>query len=159
MTANIGQENLAALGRIAIASTGIEMIAEQMIWALLGVDEPAGRALTERAWPSWLAERLEKLALRTGLDAELAERVADFARGAKIVFQIRNDNLHGVWVSLEEGTVVRLRSVLVDGREGPEYETEFADASGGQLSAIAEGMEGFARLAHGLLERVRSAGS
>lgn len=159
MTTNIGQENLAALGRIALASTGIEMIAEQLIWELLGVEEPGGRALTEGARASWLAERLSRLTERTELDPELATEVVDFARGAKIMFQVRNENLHGVWISLEEGKAVRLRSVLVDGREGPEFRTDSAVASGDELSHIAEGMEGFAQRAHKVLERVRAATS
>jgi hypothetical protein len=159
MTSDIGEANLAALGRIAMASTGIQMIAEQMIWALLGVGEPAGRALTDRATASWLAERLERLAQRTELDPGLAEQVVDFARGARTAFQVRNDNLHGVWIALEQGEVVRLRSVLVDGREGPEFLADVAVASGNQLSNVADGMEGFAQLAHALLERVRAATS
>jgi len=95
MTANIGQENLAALGRIALASTGVEMIAEQLIWELLGMEEPAGRALTEGARPSWLAERLSRVAKRTELNPELAKEVADFASAAKVMFQVRNETSTG----------------------------------------------------------------
>src|SRR4051794_14592211 len=98
---DIGEETLAALGRIAIASTGVQMIAEQMIWMLLGVEEPAGRALTENARGSWLAECLDRLARRTNIDRALAEQVGEFARGAKTLFQVRNQNLHGFWVALE----------------------------------------------------------
>ena len=142
---------------MAIASTGIQSIVEQMIWALLTVEEPAGRAMTDRAGASWLADRLDRLARRTELDAELADEVVEFAAGAKTVFQVRNDNLHGVWVALEDGDVVRLRSVLVDGREGPDFQTNLAVAAEGQLASAADAMEEFARRAYELLERVRAA--
>ena len=157
MTSNLGQEDLAALGRIALASTGIEMVAEAMIWELLGVEEPVGRTMTERARPSWFADRLEQLAKRVELEGSLADDVTEFARGARTMFTVRNHNLHGIWVSLEEGKAVRLRSVLVDGREGPEFQAEVAVAGTGQLAKVAEVMEVFARAGHQLLESVRAA--
>jgi len=153
----LGQADLAALGRIALASTRIEMLAEQMIWELLGVDEAAGRAVTEGQRPSWLVDRLKRLARRTALDPELANTVVEFARAAKTMFEVRNDNLHNVWISLEEGKAVRIRSVLVDGREGPDFQVDVAVAGAGQLSGLADVMEGFADAGHPLLERLQAA--
>ncbi len=86
------------------------------------------------------------------LAPELATEIVHFARGAKIMFQVRDENLHGVWIPLEEGKAVRLRSVLVDGREGPQFRTDIAVASGDELWQIAEAMEVFAQGAHELLE-------
>ena len=50
----LSKDNLAAVGRIALAATSIEMLVESMIWTLLEVDEAPGRAVTEDARPSWL---------------------------------------------------------------------------------------------------------
>jgi hypothetical protein len=61
-TRGLGQTDLAALGRIALISTRIQMVIELMIWELLGVEETAGRAITDRASPSWLVDRLKRLA-------------------------------------------------------------------------------------------------
>jgi hypothetical protein len=150
----LSQADLAALGRIALISTGIQMVVEMMIWELLGVEEAAGRALTDKATPSWLVDRLKRLARRTNLEPSLASQILDFAQASKTMFEVRNDNLHNVWVSLEEGKVVRLRSVLVDGAEGPEFQAEVAVAGVGQLAAQADIMERFAQAGFELLERL-----
>lgn len=152
----LGQDDLAALGRIALISTGIQMVVEMMIWELLGVEEAAGRTLTDKATPSWLVDRLKRLAKRTNLEPSLASEVVEFARAAKTMFDVRNDNLHNVWISLEEGTAVRLRSVLVDGAEGPEFKGDIAVAGAGQLAAQADIMDSFARAGYELLERLQA---
>jgi hypothetical protein len=132
------------------------MIAEQIIWAILGVEEPVGRTITEKMRAGWLVERLSLLASRSGLNSELVQEVQEFAKAAKTVLEVRNANIHGFWVALEGGGVVRLRSVLIDGSEGPEFQVDIADASGGQLSRAAKIMEDFAKQAHSLLERVKA---
>jgi len=156
MDYGLGQEDLAALGRIALISTGIEMVVEAMIWELLGVEEAPGRAVTERARPFWLTERLERLAKRTDLEPTLASDVIEFARVSKTMFKVRNDNLHSVWVSLETGKAIRLRSVLADGHEGPQFTADIAVAGAGQLAAQADIMETFARAGYELLERLQA---
>lgn len=50
---------------------------------------------------------------------------------------------------------MRLRSVLVDGREGPEFAVDVANASGAKLQQVAGAMEVFADAGHGLLQRLR----
>jgi hypothetical protein len=157
MAGELTQEDLAALGRMALASTGIQLAVESMIWELLGVDEPAGRAVTENASPAWLVGRLKLLAKRSGLDPELAQEVAKYADDAKRMFDFRNDNLHNVWTALEEGTAIRLRSVLIDGKEGPVFATDYAVAHEGLLPLLAGGMEWFVRHGLELLDRLRGA--
>ena len=132
------------------------MIIELMIWELLGVEEVAGRTITDKTTPSWLVDRLKRLAKRSNLEPSLASEIVEFAQASKTMFNVRNDNLHNVWVSLEEGKVVRLRSVLVDGTEGPEFNAEVAVAGVGQLATQADIMETFAQAGYQLLERLHS---
>lgn len=153
----LSQEDLAALGRIVLISTRIQMTVEQVVWVLLGVDELAGRTLTDQTPASRLAEQLERLAGRSGLELRQAEEIKEFARGARTMFKVRNENLHGVWVSLEEGKVVRLRSVLVDGKEGPQFEAEVAVAGTGKLGEVADVMEDFSLAGHTMLRRLEDA--
>jgi hypothetical protein len=109
-----GPENLAALGRIALSSTALETITESLILTLLGVEEAAGRALTEGSRPRWLVERLDRLAKRAPLDPAIVFRISDFTKGAALIFETRNANLHAFWAAIEEGGSVRLKSIVVD---------------------------------------------
>jgi hypothetical protein len=99
----------------------------------------------------------------SNLESSIASEIVEFAQASKTMFDVRNDNLHNVWVSLEQGKVVRLRSVLVDGAEatvddsgtGPSRGLRRGwerDASGAGRSVAVEVIE--FRIGHGDMVRL-----
>jgi hypothetical protein len=153
-----GTEDLAALGRIALASTGVQAIVEAMIHELLGVKDVVGRVFTERVGAWRLTEWLKQLAARAVSDAELAAEVAAFADAARVFFKARNDNLHSFWIRTDDGTVARFQSVVIVPHPGqPEIAWDVAIAETGRLDQAADQMEAFGRLANQLLQRVSAA--
>lgn len=102
------QDQLAAIGCVAIESTYAEAIIEEIIWALCKLDESHGKHLTNGVQ---LSNRLDLLATIAKLHTpkEHQPRISKIISDFKIATNDRNTIIHGLWVRvLPDGTLAQL---------------------------------------------------
>jgi hypothetical protein len=105
------QEQLAAIGCVAIESTYCEIVVEQIIWQLSGLDEEHGKHFTQNVQ---LNSRLELLSTLGKMHIEDEAHKAEFVKlisDLKIANTDRNTVIHGSWTS-------SVRNFLVLWRDG-----------------------------------------
>lgn len=106
------QQQLAAVGCVAIESTYLEQVLERFIWALAGLDEKAGIHFTHKLSVGPRIDLLRELVL-SKLDAQYRDEFGALIGRLKESNERRNTIVHGAWITT-------VSNVMVLWRDGPE---------------------------------------
>lgn len=133
----LSKDDYAALGRIALASAGLDHFVEWMIWDLLEVSEDMGKVMTNNLGAGQRLQRLKELLDVRACPESLRSELESFTDLVNSTLIVRNNFLHALWLDLGEGPV-RFHWKIRGQKAAKELLLSSSKSRPGELEALAD---------------------